>query len=114
MSLWVTISDFRQYATVALPVSVEADALVQIVLDRAEALIARWLIGVVIDDPAPEDLKQIVLEVAWSTYLTRGTASRLETSGVEGQGGFQYVGYLTAQQKAALRQIRIDLAGIAF
>lgn len=116
MSNWVTSSDFRQYATTALPTTPEADALIQKALDRAEALCGRWLLGVVIELPAPEDLIQIVLEVAWSIYITRGTASRLETVGAEGSGGFQYVGWLTNQQKAALRQIKIDLSidGVAF
>lgn len=114
MAQFVTISDFRQYATNPIPLGAEIDALIQVVLDRSEALVMRYLTGVIIDPPAPEDLKQVILEVAWSMYITRGMASRLETVGASGQGSFQYVGYLTNGQMAALRQIRIELDGVAF
>ena len=46
-------------------------------LDRAEAIIARYLTGVVIELPAPEDLKQVTLELAGSLWLTKGTPARL-------------------------------------
>lgn len=116
MSTLVTISEFRQYfdPAQAPPATAEADALLQVILDRAEAQIASQLIGVTIEPPAPEDLKQIELELAFSIYLTRGSASLLETLGVEGQGGVTYVGQLNARQKAALLQIRISSGALAF
>lgn len=113
MSLWTSIADFRQYST-NLPLGVEQDALIQVCLDRSEALCGRFLTGIVIDAPAPEDLKQIVLEKAYDIYLTRGTASLQEVVGVEGEGSFAQITYLTGGQKAALRQIAVDLAGVAF
>jgi hypothetical protein len=115
MSTWVTVSDFRQYfdPAQAPPQTTEADALLQAVLDRSEAICARFLSGVVIEPPAPEDLTQVVLEVGFSIYLTRGSASLLETVGSEQAGGFQYVGMLNERQKAALRQVRLDLFGVA-
>ena len=115
MSTWVTESDFRQYfdPAQAPPQTTEASALLQVVLDRAEGICARKLSGVVIEPPTPDDLKQIVLELAFSIYLTRGSAGLLETIGNEAAGGYQYVGLLNARQVAALRQIRLDLKGVA-
>lgn len=113
MSDYVTISELRQYL-VQVPAGPEADAVLQVILDRAESLIRRQLTGITIVAPAPEDLKQIELELASSLWLTKGTAARLATAGVEGEGGFDYVGGLTPDQKKALRQLRIELAAIAF
>ena len=111
MSQWVTVSEFRQYIT-ATP-GEETDATLQLCLDRAEALIARYLVGVVIEIPAPEDLKQITLEKASDIHATKGTASLQATVGIDGSGEFEQITYLTSGQRAALRQIRIELAGIA-
>jgi hypothetical protein len=116
MAQWVTVSEFRQYfdPQQAPPASAEADALLQVILDRAEAQIASQLAGVTIEPPAPEDLKQIVIELSFSIYLTRGSASLLEKVGVSGEGGYSYVGQLNDRQKASLRQIRIAAGAIAF
>jgi hypothetical protein len=113
MSEWATVGELRQYLT-QVPLGAEEDAALQVVLDRAEALIARYLTGVVIALPAPDDLKQVELELASSLYITKGTAARQETVGAEGQGSFEYVGGLTPDQKNALRQIRIELSAVAF
>jgi hypothetical protein len=113
MSQWVTVAELRMYLD-QVPLGAEEDAALQAVLDRAEALIGRYLTGVVIAPPAPDDLKQVELELASSIYLTKGTASLLETAGAEGQGDFRYVGYLTQQQRAALLQIRIEQSQVAF
>lgn len=115
MSAWVTIADFRQYfdANQAPPETPEADALLQVCLDRAEATCNRLLTGVTIEAPAPDDLQQVVLEVAFSIYLTRGSASLLQTIGEEAAGGYQYVGQLNEKQRQALRQIRIDAGAVA-
>jgi hypothetical protein len=112
MSTWVTVSELRM-ALDQVPVSSETDAVLQSALDAAEATIARLLTGVVIELPAPADLKQITTELASSIFLTKGTSSLLETVSAEGASGFQYVGQLNDRQKAALRQIRIELEGIA-
>jgi hypothetical protein len=116
MSQWVTVTEFRAYFDVqqAPPSDTETDALLQIILDRAEAQIVAQLVGVTIELPAPEDLKQIELELAFSIYMTRGSASLLETIGAEGAGGYQYVGQLNDRQKNSLRQIRIGAAAVAF
>ena len=115
MSQFVTVSEFRAYfdPQQVPPATTEADALLQIILDRAEAQIVAQLVGVTIELPAPEDLKQITLELSFSIYLTRGSSSLLETIGAEGQSGYVYVGQLNERQKAALRQIRIVNAAIA-
>lgn len=113
MSVWTSIADFRQYST-NLPAGAEQDALIQVSLDRSEALCGRYLTGIVIDAPAPEDLKQVVLEKAYDIYLTRGTASLQELVGIEGQGEITQITSLTGGQKAALRQIAVDLFGVAF
>jgi hypothetical protein len=111
MSTWVTVSEFRQYIT-ATP-GAETDAVLQAVLDRAEALIGRYLIGVLIEPPAPEDLKQIVLEKASDIHATKGTPSLQATVGIDGSGEFEQITYLTSGQRAALRQIRIDAGEVA-
>jgi hypothetical protein len=85
----------------------------QTMLDAAEALIGRYLTGVIIVLPAPDDLKQVTIEVASSYWLTRGTSSLLETVSAEGAGGYQYIGQLNDRQKASLRQIRIEADGVA-
>lgn len=113
MSVWTSIADFRQYGT-NLQSGPEIDALIQVCLDRSEALCGRYLTGIVIDPPAPEDLKQIVIEKAYDIYQTRGTASLQEVVGIEGQGEITQITYLTGGQKAALRQIAVDLFGVAF
>lgn len=113
MSVWLTVSELRMYLD-QVPIGTEQDAVLQLVLDRAEATIAAQLLGVVIEAPAPDDLKQVTAELASTYYLTRGTASRLETAGADEQGGFEYVGGLTGEQKAALRQIRIAGDAVAF
>lgn len=113
MSVWTSIADFRQYGT-NIPAGPEVDALIQVCLDRSEALCGRYLTGIVIDAPAPEDLKQIVIEKAYDIYLTRGTASLQEVVGIEGQGEITQLTYLTSGQKAALRQIAVELFGVAF
>jgi hypothetical protein len=111
MSTWCTLSDLKQYLDqITDPLQ---DPVLQAVLDRAEATIARYLTGVVIEPPAPDDLQQIVLELSSSMYLTKGTASDREVIGVDGQGGFVYVGQLNDRQKGALRQIRIEAGDVA-
>ena len=109
---WCTVSDLRAYLD-QVPAGSEQDATLQAALDRAEAIIARYLTGVVIETPAPADLQQIVLEHASSIYLTKGTSSLLETVSAEGASGFQYVGQLNDRQKSALRQIRIEAGSVA-
>lgn len=111
---WITVSDLRQYLyQLDTDLSAETDALLQAVIDRSEALIARFLTGVVIPLPAPEDLKQVTLEKAADIYLTRGTPSLQASVGIDGSGAFDQITYLTSGQRAALRQIRIELGGIA-
>ena len=112
MSDWVTTSELR-IALNQVPEGEAEDAALQVSLDAAEAIIGRYLIGVLIEPPAPDDLKQIVTELASSLWLTKGTASRLETAGVDGSGGFDYMGGLTPEQKGALRQIQIDAGEVA-
>ena len=112
MSSWTTIADLRLYLD-QVEAGSEQDATLQAVLDRAEAIIARYLTGVVIELPAPDDLIQIVLELASSLWLTKGTPARLGSAGVDGEGGYSYTGGLTPEQRAALRQIRIELQGVA-
>lgn len=113
MATLVTVSDLRVHLD-QVPVGTEQDNTLQVMLDGAEATVLRYLTGVIIVPPAPADLTQIICELASSYWLTKGTASRLETVGADGQGGFEFVGGLTPEQKGALRQIRIELDGVAF
>ena len=48
MSTICTVSELRQYLD-QIGVSAEKDALLQVVLDRAEATVTRYLTGVTID-----------------------------------------------------------------
>lgn len=59
MSVWLTVTELRMYLD-QVPIGTEQDAVLQVVLDRAEATIARYLTGVVIEPIAPDDLKQVV------------------------------------------------------
>lgn len=114
MSTIATVSELRQYLDqLKLDLSAERDALLQVVLDRAEATCLRQLTGVVVLVPASEDLKQIVLEVATGYYQTRGVVPGTQTMGPDGVVTLTPSGGLTSGQKAALRQIRIELNGIA-
>jgi vacuolar-type H+-ATPase catalytic subunit A/Vma1 len=112
MSTICTVGEWRQYMT-QVPASTEIDALIQVALDRAEATILRQLTGVTIELPAPEDLKQIVLEVTTGYYQTRGVVPGTQTMGPDGVVTLIPAGGLTGEHKKALRQIRIELGGIA-
>lgn len=113
MSTICTVLELRQYLD-QVEAGAEQDALLQAILDRAEAAVQRQLIGVELAPPHGDDLKQIVLEVASSIWLTKGSSSLLKTIGVEGETSVEYVGHLNARQKAALLQIRISASGVAF
>src|SRR5580765_27000 len=83
-----TVSELRLRLDQA-PAGTEVDAQLQAFLDSAEATVLRQLPGLTITPPAPDDLTEIIYQLASSLYLTRGTAARLETVGADGQGGYQ-------------------------
>jgi len=68
--------------------------------------------GLTIAPPAPADLTEIIYQLASSLYLTRGTAARLATAGALGQGGYEYAGGLTPEQKRQIGQLRITFGGV--
>jgi len=113
MSILCTVSELRQYLD-QIGVSAEKDALLQVVLDRAEATITRYLTGVTIEAPAPEDIKQVVLEVATGYHQTRGVIPGTQSMGPDGVVTLVPSGGLTGPQKATLRQYRIEQGAIAF
>lgn len=111
MSVWVTVSELRIFMDV--PLDAATDGKLQVCLDSAEAICQRYMQGVIVLIPAPEDLKQVVRELAGTFFMVTGSAGRIASQSVDGSGTFEYIGSLTSGQKATLRQLRIEAGAVA-
>lgn len=112
MSELVTVSELRVVLS-DVPTGEAVDAALQLLLDAAEASCLRQLIGVTIEAPAPNDLKQVIRELASSYWLTKGSGGRIAVQSIDGSGVFEYMANLTSEQKATLRQIRVEHGAVA-
>lgn len=88
----------------------ENEALFTDLIRRAYGMIDDVLIGVDASalDPVPPSVEQVCLELAVNMWRQRDAGLWASSSGVEGEGALQYVGYMTAKQRSLLHQVRIQ------
>ena len=107
MSQYATTAEMYAYLT-QVEQTPENEQLFTELLERASAMIDELVYGVdqlVLD--ASLTVKQVCLELAVNMWRGRDRGLWAASSGVEAEGGLQYVGMFTTQQLRMLGQIRI-------